>query len=586
MFNKISRAIRYPDWVRLDQRYKRLDLRDRLLDGTFYDHLPHAFYDEIDQRDPTGKVIPLEERRPSARYELPNMLARWAARKLFAGRHVPRLRHPDKKTEKRISALIVRSNLFQKMMEACVLGSVGSVAATFRTSGTGDAANVAISLWRAKYCQPRITSMGELQTLRVAYLTSGAQLSSMGMPAPADEPRGWEFEEQYWYIRDWLPDGEATYIGVKRDDWNPVEGYKKRNNDGSLKTLQVWNEEMEIHDLGYVTAQWFVNLVGGTAPDGDCTWRAAIPISIDIDYTLSQTGRGVRYNSAPQLVVIGNVAQEVIGENSAGEPVTRSPAHMLQLQAGAKDENGVMFGEGDAKLLEMTGSGADAALKYVEKLRNLALEMIQAARKDPEKMHAPLSGRAMEYLDEDSHDLVMELRTQWGENGMLPLVRKMVHQIMPNIDVSLITCHWPRLYQPTPADIAALIPAFAAAVNPLEVVYNGKAPARPAAGKSGSGATAARGAPARTPAEGPPTPPPQEFMFLTPQEVRAYLLLNLDIPMLDVEGEDADEVLEVEAGIVETRDEAVGSVPVPAEDETVRPNTGGMNVGPPVTVNA
>lgn len=585
MFEKISSRIRYPEWVRLDPRFKRLDLLDKLLDGTFYDHLRNAFYDETDMR---GVQIPIEERRPSAQYRLPQWLAHWAARKLFAGRHVPHLRHPDKSTEKFVRGLVKRMNFWNRMMEACVLGSVGSVAVTFRIKGPV----VTLFIWRAKHCQPHFNENGELDSLRVAYLTTGIQLMTMRMPGryvPGD---------LYWYIRDFTAIGEITYLAEKKDDWNPVTGFDgKRNVDQTPRMLMPWPGEEYAHDLKSVSAVWIKNLAGGTAPDGLCGWEIAIPNSIDIDYTLSQAGRGVRYNSAPQLVVKGELLSDDEFEVDTNSPtsqrsVTRSPSTVLHLAPDIRDQDGNVTGGGDAKLLEMTGTGADAAMKYIDHLRDLSLEMMQAARKNPEKMHAPLSGRAMEYLDEDSHDFIMELRSHWGENGVLHLMRKILDALKVK-EPHKLNCHWPRMYQPTPADIQQLVAAFAQAINPLEVVYNGRISARPANGQSGQGARSAPGSPGAAARPGPNTPPPEEFMLLTPQEARAYLLLNLDIPLLDLEGPDADQDEGMpddgsQGSQVKTVDEPGGDVPRPSATDLGydAPRGQESHIGSEVTINA
>ena len=59
------------------------------------------------------------------------------------------------------------------------------------------------------------------------------------------------------------------------------------------------------HGLGFVPLVWVRNLPGpsatGDANDGACTFRAAIETQIEIDYQLSQAGRGLKYSSDPTL---------------------------------------------------------------------------------------------------------------------------------------------------------------------------------------------------------------------------------------------------------------------------------------------
>jgi hypothetical protein len=180
MFKKTADKIVYPEWVTRVPRYKTLDVLDRLLTGTFYDHLKYAFFDEKDQ---AGNPVLLEDRRPSAQFRLPGMVARWSARKLFAGRHRPKLRLPGLGDDKPkggiakpkagsvrpaaapakpkglsgrkqlapLNKLLRRARFWQKMGEAVYFGSVGSVAVTFKVEGEGDDAQVALTIWKAKY---------------------------------------------------------------------------------------------------------------------------------------------------------------------------------------------------------------------------------------------------------------------------------------------------------------------------------------------------------------------------------------------------------------------------------------------------
>ena len=59
MFKSITAKIDYPSWV--NERYKCLDMLDRVLDGTLYDHLQNDFYQE---ETFSGDYIPIQERRP------------------------------------------------------------------------------------------------------------------------------------------------------------------------------------------------------------------------------------------------------------------------------------------------------------------------------------------------------------------------------------------------------------------------------------------------------------------------------------------------------------------------------------------
>lgn len=537
MFKKIGDQITYPSWVDRDPRYKRLDQYDKLLDGTFYDHLVFAFYDETD-KGPSAELVRIDQRRPSAQFKLPRMVARWCSRKLFAGRHIPRIHHPDKQVAAKVTQMVKQTKFWRTMLAAVLRGSVGSVAVTFNFEEEYNA--IGLAVWRARDCVPKFDATGELAELRIQYQVSRSGMIAAGF-ADAQLKDG---ENRFWYIRDLTRTKDVVYMPVPVNEWNPVDGFV--GDDARTKRLIEFPDRTKEHNYGFVTGHWFQNLSGGNDPDGACTFEDAIPNSIELDYTLSQIGRGVRYNASPTLVLIGDV------EN----PVVRGPMHYVHIKGGFKQEGGDTTTNGDAKLLEMNGAGTTAALTLIDKLRNFALEQISANRKDAEKMKGPLSGRAMEFLDEDSLDLVMELRSSYGDEGALCLIRKM-GQVFLNIeDLSQLKLRWPRLYQPTPAEIAQLLPALVAAVYP-----------ETSAGGGGEGVA--------------PAPLPG---ILTLEEAQAYIKMNMDMDVRDDDSDDDAESEDVEEGDaspdsnVPLNDHAVVGDPQ-ASPESGQPTDGGPPEG-------
>ena len=462
-----------------DSRWRRLDIYDRILDGKLYDHLKYSFYDEYQGE----RYIPLIERRPSSQYRLARYVARTVSRKLFAGRHVPKVKAPDEKTEKRINDLLTGSKIWPTMFEAAYRGSVGSVAVTFRVEGK----KIGLKVWRALWCSPFFDDFAELALLRIHYVSYGWQLAAIGVNT--------EFpERQYWFIRDYTPTREITYAPVLSDDWNPVSGFVD-------PTRVLVEGEVIEHNLGFVPGIWIMNPGGVSSPDGCALWEDGLPNMIEVDYLLSQASRGARYSCAPQLVTVGELLMEKDRESAA------NPATVLHFAAPHRDgESGESIGGGDAKLLEMQGTGAEAALKIIEVLKKYGLEQIGLVQKDPGEMPGPLSGRAMDYLDEDSHDTAMQWRTTYGEGGALPIICKMLQVLDPKIDTTKLWLQWPRIYQPTPGDLQAIVQALVMASSPTQVA--GQSPS-----EDGSVAAVAP--------------------LLDPKIASAYLLANLDLGILD-----------------------------------------------------
>ena len=96
MLQKLVPKLKLPAWASKSDRYVRLTVLDRFLDGTVYDDLPSAYYDE---KDESGNYIPIENRRPCVQFNLPMYVAKTTARKLFAGNHTPKLIHDKEEME-------------------------------------------------------------------------------------------------------------------------------------------------------------------------------------------------------------------------------------------------------------------------------------------------------------------------------------------------------------------------------------------------------------------------------------------------------------------------------------------------------
>ncbi len=443
-----------------------MDLYDRLLDGTFYDHLPNSFYEETGQRN---HYIPLHERRPSVQYNLCAFVARKIARKLFAGRHAPRFAHENDDLKEAATALAREGFLEQKLLRAAVWGSVGAVCVTFKIEPDGaEQQRIVFEVWRAKWCEPEFDKLGELNSLRIAYLTYGYQFKAIYGVEKDDEGKPIDDGALYWHVSDIDTQQWIVYQPRAKDSWPP----------GDEKPLLAMDElkQPTPHNFGFVPAHWFVNLSSGDDIDGQCLFKDAINTAIDIDYTISSLGRGVRYNASPEVVLIGKRKNADLDERT-GTMVIRGPTHVIEMEGTRRDSAGNQIGGGDAKLLEMSGQGIAVGLQLVETLRKFALESIAASRKDPDKIGGPQSGRAMEMLDDDPLDLYDEMRQTYGENGSLPLMRKAMraaakvkHALLEGVsltDIDALAYYWPKPYQPGAQEIFQLGQGLVALTTPI-----------------------------------------------------------------------------------------------------------------------
>jgi hypothetical protein len=220
-----------------------------------------------------------------------------------------------------------------------------------------------------------------LASVTERYKVRGAELAA----------RGYEDVEParvYWFQRRWDAEREVWFT-----PW-PVHGDGGPEEDRA-RTVR--------HGLGFVPLVWVRNLPGGDGVDGGCTFRPAIESMIEIDYQLSQAGRGLKYSSDPTLLI-----KEPAGID--GELV-RGGGNAL-----------VVSEKGDAKLLEIGGTAAQAVMEYVRTLREFALESVHGNRASPERLSAAQSGRAMEMMNQGLIWLADNLRVSYG-GALLELAR-------------------------------------------------------------------------------------------------------------------------------------------------------------------
>jgi len=405
-------------------RTRRLDILKRVLDGTLYDGLPFEFHEE---RGVGGEYIPLRSRRPSVRYPLARIVVDDSLSLVFSEGHFPTIDCADQVVRAAFSDLVKESSLNQVMMEAALRGSIGSVAIWFRVLK----GRVFFRVLETPYLMPEWDPEAPDELLRVIerYKVPGRELAA----------RGYEIADlgaEYWFMRCWDKVDETWFVP------QAVAGERRpplRDADRSMR-----------HGLGFVPLVWIKNLPGGPdgvdSIDGASTFRAAVETNIEIDYQLSQAGRGLKYSSDPTLLI-----REPAGGD--GE-IVRGGGNAL-----------VVSEKGDARLLEIDGTASAAVIDYVRTLRELALEGVHGNRASPDRLSAAQSGRAMEMMNQGLVWLADNLRVSYGD-ALLKLARMVVlasnryplcvfgepvAPIVPAVRLGLI---WPRWYAPGAEDRA------------------------------------------------------------------------------------------------------------------------------------
>jgi hypothetical protein len=420
MFDTICRLIpQDPDY---SPRTRMLDILHRVLDGTLYDVLPHQFHEE---RSPGGEYIPLRNRRPSVRYGLSRVVVEDSVSLLFSEGHFPTIDCADPTIQSVLSDIAKEARLNQVMIEAAICGSVGSVAILMRVLRR----RVFFQVLDTTYLVPVWNPEAPDSLLRVTerYKVPGQKLVENGYAVPNPDIN-------YWFERQWDAEYETWFSPIA------VQGTGASEVD-LARTVR--------HGLGFVPMVWVRNLPGRSPTedtnDGACTFRAAIEAQIEIDYQLSQAGRGLKYSSDPTLLIKEPASSDTQMVKGAGNAL-------------------VVSEKGDARLLEIGGTASAAVMEYVRTLRELALESVHGNRANADRLTAAQSGRALELMNQGLLWLADNLRISYGETALLNLARMIVRasqvyslRVMDRdvapLDVSVrLSIKWPRWYPPTADD--------------------------------------------------------------------------------------------------------------------------------------
>lgn len=421
--SKIQRDRDYPE------RQFDIDVLTRVLEGKLYDHLEYDFHQE--KKEGINEYIPLRDRRPSVRYGLCRIVVDDSVSLLFSEGHFPDIDCKDEKTREALIALIKEAKLNQVMIDAATTGAVGSVAILLRVLK----GRLFFKVFNTQFLTPfwKKDEPDALEKVVERYKVKGAVLAAQGYTIDDENV-------DYWFQRDWNEAQEVWYQPLKV---------------GEKTEPAIDTKNTTTHSLGYVPMVWIKNLPGGDDIDGKCTFPTeAIDTQIEIDYQLSQAGRGLKYSSDPTLLL----KEPAMGDDGS---IVKGGGNAIVVSA-----------EGDAKMLEINGSAAAAVIEYVRALRELALESAHGNRANADKISAAQSGRAMELMNQSLIWLADKLRISYGEGALLSLLR-MVQKASAKFKLTVngkeidqlkqdepIALKWPAWYAPTYTDIQAMATAL------------------------------------------------------------------------------------------------------------------------------
>ena len=409
-------------------RSTRILALGRVLAGQQYDHIETPFSVE---RTPGGDYIPLDRRRPTIRTGWCRTVVDDSVSMLFGQGRWPYPSGPgtggaENPTVSALKALIDDTQLASTMAEAATIGSAGSVAVLFRVLANRPYFDV----FATAYLTPEWDPASPRALLRVTEKRKvrRADLVASGYTGLA------EGYDMFWFQRQWDTDEETWFV-----PWPCREQDHVPQRDASRSA---------VHGLGVVPMVWIKNLPGGDDVDGACTFLGGLNTEIEADYQLSQGGRGLKYSSDPTLLI-----KEPAGPMEAPTRIGGAASAL------------VVGGDGDAKLLEISGSAADAVTNYVAHLHKYAMGAMHGDASDRDKLASAQSGRAMELMKQPLIWLTSRLRMSYGDGGVMPLLRLVClasskikggvfcgEKKQTALDPSSLTLVWPPFFHPTYAD--------------------------------------------------------------------------------------------------------------------------------------
>lgn len=425
--------------LRLDKDYSErshmIDIYTRVLNGELYDDLPYPFCEE---QDACGDYIPLHRRQPSVNTGLCKTVVDGSVSLLFGNDHFPKITTKDDAITERLNDITEGIGLKKTMMEAALTGSVGSVALFMRIIE----GKVDIEVMCTQYLTPEFDHLNPKKIIKLTekYKVRGEELIELGYKV--DSPRA-----IYWFKREWDDKEERYYLPYRGND-TPI----------------IDNERTIKHNLGFVPVVWIKNLPkpspkGRKEVDGACTFSQAINTVIEIDYLLSQGGRGLKYSSDP-LVVFKLKDDQHFASNAVSVSGDMGTQRKMVKSSNAPFIIGT---EDDAKMLEINGLAAKAIIEHVRYLRELAMESMHGNRSHADRVGIAQSGAAMEKLDQALIWLADILRVQYGDDGIIPILEMVIaaakttkifihDKILEPIESIQMGLTWPHWYPPSPED--------------------------------------------------------------------------------------------------------------------------------------
>lgn len=335
--------------------------------------------------------VPLQFRRPLVSTHLVRVIVNKFTGLLFSAARAPTVRVLDDPiTQEWVNGMLADTRYWHRWKFARAFGgSMGAVGMGFRFVRGLPVLETHDPRWSYPTWADRDT--GELASFEKKYAYSREE-------ADPDNP-GSTLVIWYWYRR--VIDRSTDTV------WQDVPAVA----EGEPPWARIRPTSTRRHDYGFVPVVWVQNMESEEDVDGQTDVEGVHQNQQEMDRLMSQATHGTIKNCDPTPVVkTGGDEEEGQQPFNRGEPLRKGSDYGIELERG-----------GDAKYLEMTGSGTESALKLVDKIRAQSLELARCV------VDTNFDGPARTEKETETNYSSMieaadELRVQYGD-GAKRLIR-------------------------------------------------------------------------------------------------------------------------------------------------------------------
>jgi len=331
----------------------------------------------------------VRNRRPTAPYNLAKAIVDRFTGLLFSDTRKPDVSvEGDPDTEDFVIAATEQMRFWAKMREARTMGgAIGSVLVTVHLR----AGKFCLEVHNTKYIQPL------WKDKRVHELCGVLKLYKYPVEEDIRDDKTGEIKgtkiTDYLYRRIITEDDDVVFKPVKLE---PGAGLN-------------WEPENEVkHGLGFFPGVWIQNLPVLDQEDGDPDCAGAWQGFDTYDRILSQMNKAALLNLDPTLQV--KVDPKVVA--AQGGTIMKGSDSALYVGEG-----------GNASYVEITGSGIEAGSKVAALIKSNVLDVTRCVMVDPQTLSGSAqSAKAIEYIYAPMLEKADDLRAQYGELGVVPLL--------------------------------------------------------------------------------------------------------------------------------------------------------------------